>query len=135
MKNTTSGVTLLRRSGILCWWNSHAIAVAEEQHTCFLALCTFVGLHPLTSTYTCPHALQEAEAATPCIAAIVLPHDGLNRLGCFISVVKRDRADIVVKDMGLNDAVKEGSTDESEFPIDCCSSTSSVGPSCRCVMR
>ncbi len=65
----------------------------------------------------------------------MLSHDGLDRLGCFISVVERDGADIVVKHVGLNNAVKKSSTDEAEFTINRCSSASSISPSCCCVMR
>lgn len=65
----------------------------------------------------------------------MLAHDGLDRLGCFISVVKWDRADVVVQYVGLNDAVEESSTDETEFAINCCSSTTSVSPSCWYIMR
>ena len=58
----------------------------------------------------------------------MLSHDWLDRLGCLIGVVEGDRANVVVKNMGLDDAMKEGPADETKFAIDCRSGTASVGP-------
>jgi hypothetical protein len=119
----------------LCWWNPYTVAISEEQHTSFFTLGPLVRLHPLADTHACPHALQEAETAIYGIAPIVLSHDRLDRLGGLIGVVEWNRANIVVKNMGFNDAVKESSTDEAKFSIDCCSSSAGVGPGCWCVVR
>ena len=62
-------------------------------------------------------------------------HDGFNGLGCLICVVEGDCADVVVKDMGLNDAVEESATNEAEFSIDCCSGSANIVPAFGCVMR
>lgn len=118
-----------------CRWESNTIAVPEEQDPSFFTFGTLIRLDPLADTHACPHTLQEAETATSGIAAVMLSHDGLDRFSCLIGVVKGNRADIVVKNMGLNDAVKKGSTDETKLSIDCCSGTTSVGPSSWCIVR
>jgi hypothetical protein len=65
----------------------------------------------------------------------MLSHDRLDSLGCFISMVEGDRANIVVENMSLNDAVEECTPNKPKFAIDRCSGTTSVGPCGRCVMR
>jgi hypothetical protein len=65
----------------------------------------------------------------------MLPHNWLDCLGCFVSMVEGDCADVVVENMSLNDAVEERATNEPKFAIDRCSGTTSVRPCGRCVMR
>lgn len=47
----------------------------------------------------------------------MLAHDGLDGLGSLVSVVEGDAADVVVQNVGLDDAVEEVSADESHLTI------------------
>lgn len=55
-------------------------------------------------------------------------HDGLDCLGGLVGVVEGNGGDVVMKDVGLNDAVKEGASDEAKLAVDGSSGTTSVGP-------
>lgn len=61
-------------------------------------------------------------------------HDFLDSLRRLIGMVERDCADVVVKNMCLNDTVQELSTDKTEFSIDRCGGSSSVRPALRGVV-
>lgn len=65
----------------------------------------------------------------------MLSHHRLDGLGCLVSVVEWNRADIVVENMGLHDAVKQGPPDEAKFSINSRCGTPGVGPGRRGVMR
>ena len=69
------------------------------------------------------------------VAAIMLAHDWSDGLGGFIGVVERDSADIVMQDVGFDDAVEKLTSDEAKLTIDRGSSASCVGPSRRSVVR
>jgi hypothetical protein len=116
-------------------WHADTISISEEEHTCILTSRALDWLHPLAGTHACPHTLQEADATTSGITSVVLSHHRLDCLGCFIGMVERNRADVVVENVGLNNAVKEGSADETKLAIDGCSCTTSVVPCCWCVVR
>lgn len=62
-------------------------------------------------------------------------HDRLNGFTGLIRVVEWDGADVVVKDVGLNDTVEESAADETEFTIDCCSGSTNIIPAPGCVVR
>ena len=109
--------------------------ISEEQNTSVLAGGTVHGFDPLTSSHAGPHALQEAHAAIFCIAPVVLTHDRLDCLGCLIRIVERDGADIVVKDVSLDDTMKKGTADESELAIDGSRCPTDIVPAARGVMR
>ena len=49
-------------------------------------------------------------------------------------MVEGDSADIVVKNVGLNDAVKESATNETEFAVNCRSCTTDIVPACARIM-
>lgn len=49
----------------------------------------------------------------------MLAHHLLDGLGGLIGVVKGDGADIVMQDVGFDDAVEDAATDEAEFTVDC----------------
>ncbi len=51
--------------------------------------------------------------------------DGLARL---IGIVEGDGADVVVEDMGFDDSVQQLTSDETELPVNCRSSSASVRP-------
>ena len=44
-------------------------------------------------------------------------HDGLDSLGGFVGVVEGNGADVVVQDVGFDDAVEQGAADESELAV------------------
>lgn len=65
----------------------------------------------------------------------MLAHDFLDRFCRLICVVEGDSADIVVQNMRLYYTVQELTTDEAEFSIDRCRSSSSVVPGIASVVR
>lgn len=65
----------------------------------------------------------------------MLPHDRLDRFRRFVRVVERDRRHEVVENMGLDDTVKQMTTDESELPIDRRRSSAGEVPRFRLVVR
>ncbi len=62
-------------------------------------------------------------------------HDLLDGLTGFVGVVERNGADIMVKDVGFDNAMEELSSDEAELAINGCRRTSSVSPARGGVMR
>jgi len=58
----------------------------------------------------------------------VTSHDGLDGLGGFIGVVERDSADIMVQDVGFDDAVEEVGADGPEVAVDGCGGAFGEGP-------
>lgn len=58
----------------------------------------------------------------------MLAHDWLDSLGGFVGVVEGDGADVVVEDVGLNDAVEESAANETEFAVNGCGGTTNVVP-------
>lgn len=62
-------------------------------------------------------------------------HDRLDSLGRLVCVVERDGANVVVEDMGLNDAVKKAAADEAKFTINGGGGSTDVVPASSSVMR
>ena len=48
----------------------------------------------------------------------MLAHDGLDGVGGLIGVVEGDCADVVVQDVGFDDAVEELAANEAELTVD-----------------
>jgi hypothetical protein len=69
------------------------------------------------------------------LAAVMRSHDLLDGLAGLISVVEGDGADIVVKNVGLDDAVEDVATDEAEVTVNCGSSSTGEIPGLRPVVR
>lgn len=65
----------------------------------------------------------------------MLAHDWLDSLGGFIGVVEWDGANIVVKDVGLDNAVEKSAADEAELTVNGCSSSSDVVPALTGIVR
>lgn len=59
----------------------------------------------------------------------MLPHDWLDCLSGFVGMVEWNSADIMVQDVGFNDAVEQVSTNKAEFTINCRRGAASEGPS------
>lgn len=55
-------------------------------------------------------------------------HDWLDGLRGLVGMVEWDSADVVVEDMGLDDAVEELTADETEFTVDSCGGATNVVP-------
>lgn len=55
-------------------------------------------------------------------------HDGLDGLGCLVGVVEGDGADVVVEDVGFDDAVEEMAADKAEFAVNGCGGATDVVP-------
>ena len=100
------------------WRDTKAVPVLEEQDALALSDSSLRWLDPLAPTGAGPEALDESESTTLNIGAIVLAHDRLDSLAGLVGVVEGYRADVVVQDMGLDDAVEEGAADEAELTID-----------------
>lgn len=105
-----------------------SISVPVEQDTRSLTGRTLVGLNPVASAERLIHALDETNWSIRGIRSIMLAHNLLDGLGGFIGVVEGDGADIVVKNVGLDDTVEELSADESEFSVDGCGGSTGVCP-------
>lgn len=101
------------------------VTVPEEENGFAFSLSGLTGLNPLAGSERGPHSSNEAEAAIFCVRAIMMAHDLLDGFSGFISIIKGDGADIVVENVGFDDAVQELAADESKFTID--SSSGSTG--------
>ena len=55
-------------------------------------------------------------------------HDGLDGFGCLVGVVEGDGGDVMVKDVGFDDAVKKLAADETKFAVDGCGGAADVSP-------
>ncbi len=58
----------------------------------------------------------------------MLSHNWLDGFGSLISVVEGDGGDVVVQDVGLDDAVEDVAADEAEFAVDGCGGAADVVP-------
>jgi hypothetical protein len=98
---------------------SHAVTVpvAVEEHALVLALGALVGLDPLAPAGSLVQGADEAPAAVLDVGAVVLAHDGLDGLGGLVGVVEGDGGDVVVEDVGLDDAVEDLAADETELAV------------------
>lgn len=93
------------------------VAVAEEKDSLAGTLGISTGLNPLAHTGALVHGTDEATGTILNVGAVVLAHDGLDGLGSLVGVVEGDVADVVVKDVGLDDAVEEMAADESHLAV------------------
>jgi hypothetical protein len=97
--------------------NTDAIGVTVEEHTLALSLGSLSGLNPVADTRTVPHSLEEASPSGVGLSAVVVTHDLLDGLASLVGIVEGDSADVVVENMGLNDAVEDVTTDETEITV------------------
>ena len=75
-----------------------------------------------------PQALEEPERASLNVSAVVATHDWLDGLGGFIGVVEGDGADVVVEDMGFDDAVEESAANKAELAVNGCGGATDIVP-------
>lgn len=93
------------------------VAVTEEENSLTGTLGISAGLNPLAHTGALVHGTDEATGTILNVGAVVLAHDRLDGLGSFVGVVEGDVADVVVKDVGLDDTVEEMAADESHLTV------------------
>lgn len=62
-------------------------------------------------------------------------HHWLDSFRSLIGMVEGNSANIVVEDVSLDNAVKKGATNEAEFTVDRCSSSTDVVPAGARVVR
>lgn len=55
-------------------------------------------------------------------------HDWLDGFGSLVGVVKWNGADVVVKNVSLDDTVEKGTADETKFAVDGCGGTTDIVP-------
>jgi hypothetical protein len=65
----------------------------------------------------------------------VLAHDGLDGLGGLVGVVEGDGGDVVVEDVGLDDAVEDLATNEAELAVNGSGGATSEVPGLAGVVR
>jgi hypothetical protein len=97
---------------------SQTIAVTEKQDTLAVGFRLSTRLDPLAHARAAVHGTDETKSTTLCIRLVVFAHDGLDGLGGLVSVVKGDGADVVVENMGLDDAVEQVTANEAHLTID-----------------
>lgn len=115
--------------------DTESVVVAVEENTLTLALGISRGLNPLAPAGRLPHALDKAERSTLGVGAVVAAHDRLDGLGSLVGVVEGDGADVVVEDVGLDNAVEKLAANEAELTVNRCGRTSDVVPGSTGVVR
>jgi len=125
------GLHLFQLEGL----SSQGVTVSEKQNAFSFSHSTFRWLNPLAPAGARPQTPQEADRPILDVRAIMTTHDWLDGFRGLVCVVEWDGADVVVKDVGFNDTVEESAADETEFTIDCCSSSTNIVPASSCVVR
>jgi hypothetical protein len=117
---------LLRRNASrLC---AKTVSVAEKQNMLALSLGLCAGLNPLAHASTAVESSDEAKETTFDIRAVVLAHDGANGVGSLVGIIKGDRADVVVQDVSLDDAVEEVTANEAHLTVNGGSGATNIVP-------
>ena len=110
------------------WLLTQSVAVAEKHNPLILTLRPDIRLNPLTPSSRLPHRLQEPPRTALHIGAVVLAHNRLNSFRSLVGIVEWDGGDVVVKDVGFDDAVEDVAAYEAEFAIDGGGGAANVGP-------
>jgi len=109
-------------------WDAKTVSISEEENALALACSVRAGLNPLAPSCAGVHTLDESNWTTLGVAAVVLAHHWLDGLSSLVSVIERDGGDVVVEDVGLDDAVEEMATNEAKFAVDRSGGTTNVVP-------
>ena len=115
--------------------NTDTVGVAVEEHTLALTLGTLSRLNPLAGTGAGPEGLDEASPASLSLSAVVVAHDLLDGLAGLIGVVEGDVANIVVQNVGFDDAVEDVAAHESKVTVNGGGSPAGKAPHLRLVVR
>lgn len=124
-----------------CWigelggLDTETVSVSEEKNTLTLSLGALGRLNPLAPSGASPKGLEETNWTVPGVTAVVLAHDWLDGLSSLIGVVEWDGGDVVVKNVGLDNAVEKVATNEAEFTVNGSSSTACESPGVTFVVR
>jgi hypothetical protein len=86
--------------------NTKTIAVAVEQNTLAFALSAFSRLNPVAHAKVVPQRFENPERASLGIGTIMRAHDLLDGFSSLVCVVKGNGADIMMKDVGFNNAME-----------------------------
>lgn len=105
-----------------------AVRVAVEEHTLALTLGALGGFHEVAHAGAGPEGLEEAGPSGVSLGAVVVAHHLLDGLAGLIRVVEGDGADVVVQDVGLDDAVEDVTADETKVTVDGGGSTTGEVP-------
>ena len=97
---------------------AETVSIAEEQHLSIFTLGSIQRFDPLTPTSAVIDGADETDGTMAGVGAVMAAHDGLDGLGGFVGVVEGDGGDVVVQDVGFDDAVKELAADEAKLAID-----------------
>ena len=82
-----------------------------------------------------PQGSDEAPEPTFGITAVVAAHDGFDGFTRLICVIEGNGANVMVQDMGFDDAVEEMTPNEAHLSVDCGSRSTCEGPGMGCVVR
>ena len=102
----------------LQWLDSKPIAIPVEDDIFPQPLGTLAFLDPLAPSRTRPQAFQKSKRTALGIGQVVCAHDPFDGLCSFLGVVEWDDRDVVVENVGLDDAVEQGTADETEVAVD-----------------
>lgn len=105
-----------------------AVRVAVEEHALALALGALGGLHEVAHAGAGPEGLEEAGPSGLGLGAVVAAHHSLDGLAGLVRVVEGDGADVVVQNVGLDDAVEDVTADEAKVTVDGGGGTTGEGP-------
>ena len=94
-----------------------------------------VRRHPLTPPGALPQTFNEPNSSIFGVASIMSTHDRLDRLCSLVGVVEGNGANVVVEDVGFNNAVEKVWTNRPEIAVNCCSSAAGKGPGGGVVVR
>jgi hypothetical protein len=130
----TNITCLLSLGSHLGRWDTNTVGVAEEQHTLALTSGTLGGLNPVAGTSRGPESLEETSPAGVGLSAVVVAHHTLDSVGGLIGVIEGNVADIVVQNVGLNDAVENVAANEAKVTVNSGSGTTGKVPHFRLVV-
>ena len=90
----------------LQWRHSQIIPIPIKHHIFAQSLRSATLLDPLTPPGAYPQTLQEPNRAVLGVREVMAAHNWLDSLGGFVGVVERNGRNIVMQDVGFDDAVE-----------------------------
>ena len=111
------------------------ITITVEDDVLSKTIRALACFNPLAPSRTSPKGFDEPEWAAFSVRPVVLAHYGLDGFAGFVGIIKRDRGDVVVQDMGFDYTMEERAPYESKFAINGRGGSSSEGPGLVAVVR